>query len=325
MAVTLLDAAKQMTEPLRKGVILDLCRQSELLSIVPFENVSALDNVALRWDELPTAAFRMINAGYDEGSGKTEQVTESVKLLGGDVDFDKVYDKITNWIEHPRVTQTKMKIKATASVFNYYFIKGGPELDAQGFNGLEYRVKNLVDSRQNFALGTAGTPFDVTASAANEHKFLDGLHKLSKYVGGANAFFCNQALQLGVAGVLRRISLLDTTKDQFDRNIDTFGGAQIVDVGLQRDQATEIITDTEDPGDGGSDTTSIYAVRWGTDDGMVGIQLDELDAYLVGGEDHELESKPVKRLRIDWGVGLAGFGSFYVARMYNIKPAGSWT
>lgn len=324
MAVTLNDAAKQMTDPLRKGIIMNLLRYSDILALIPFENVSALDNIAIRWKNLPTATFRKLNAGYTEGSGQTEQVTESIKLLGGDVDVDRVFDKLTNYIEDPTVTQTKMKTKAVAFQFNYYFVQGSPAVDADGFYGVYYRVDNLP-SRQKFALGSAGTPYDCTADAAHEHAFLDGLHKLNALVGGADAYLCNFNMRLGVGKVLRRLGLLDTTKDQFDREVYLFGGAPIVDAGLQRDQSTEIITDIEDPGDGGADTTSVTAVKFGLDEGMIGIQLEELEAYWVGGADHELEAKPVRRLRIDWGVGLAGFGSYYGARMYNLKPAGSWT
>jgi hypothetical protein len=324
MATTLNDVAKQTRDPLRKGVIMSILRYSDVLGLLPFENVDALESIAVRWGTLPTAGFRKLNAGYTEGSGDTEQVPEGVFVLGGDVDIDRVLARVKNVIEDPAVTQTKMKTKAVGYTFNNYFINGSPTLDADGFHGLEHRVGQL-DSRQKHCIGTQGTPFDVTASAANEHKFLDGIAKLSALVGGADAYFCNFNMRLGYAAVLRRVGLLDTTKDQFDREVYTYAGAPIIDVGLQRDQATEIITDTEDPGDGGADTTSIYAVKFGTDDGLIGIQLNELEAYWVGGEDHELESKPVKRLRIDWAVGLAGFGKYYAARMYNLKPASGWT
>jgi len=324
MAFTVNDYAKQETDPLRKGILMNLLRYSNVIGLVPFEDVNSLDSIAVRWETLPEAAFRKINDGYTEGSGRTEQITESVKGLGGDVDFDRVFDKVSNYIEHPRVTQTKMKTKATAFVFNYYFVRGSPVLDADGFYGLEYRVDNLP-ARQKFALGAAGTPYDCTVDVAHEHGFLDGLHELNALVGGADAYFCNFGMRLGLGKVLRRLGLLDTTKDQFDREVYGFGGAPIIDVGLQHDQATEIIIDTEDPGDGVGDTTSIYAVKFGLDDGLIGIQLDNLEAYWVGGDEHELEAKPAKRLRIDWWVGLAGFGSYYAARMYNLMPAGDWT
>jgi len=324
MALTINDYAKQSTDPLRKGILMNLLRYSDVLGILPFENVEALESVAIRWQNLPDVAFRKINAGYTEGSGDTEQIVEAVKGLGGDVDIDRVFELVKNVIEDPKVTQTRMKVKSMGYTFNYYFMQGSPTVDADGFYGLYHRVDNLP-SRQKFAIGSAGTPFDVTASTANEHKFVDAFHKLNALVGGANAFFCNFDMRLGVGSVLRRLNLLDVTKDQFDREVFSFLGAPVIDIGLKADQSTEIITDTEDPGDGGADTTSITAVRFGTDDGLIGIQLNELNPYWVGGEDHELEAKPVRRLRIDWWAGLAGYGSYYAARMYNLKPQSGWT
>ena len=324
MAVTIADLAKQSKDPLQASVLENLLRYSDLLNLLPFENVTALTSVVVRWATLPRADFRKLNAGYTEGSGQTEQIEEGIKIMGGDVDIDRMFDRVTNVIQPVATTQTLMKLKAMAYNFNYYFIAGSPTVDANGFYGIDYRVSTLP-SRQKFALGTAGTPFDVTSSTANEHKFLDGLHKLNKVVGGADAYFMNEAMWLGVSGVLRRLGLLDTTKDSYDREFVSFMGAPLIDIGLKADQTTEIITDTQDPGDGGDDTTSIYAVKFGSDEGLTGIQLNDLEAYWVGGDNHELEDKPVRRLRIDWGVGLAGFGSYYAAQMYNIEPAGSWT
>ena len=321
MAVTLSEIAKVSQSPLQKGILLNLLRFSPLLDVVPFEPADALDNIVVRWKTLPSVASRKINAGYDESTGDTEQVTESIRPMGGDIDVDKVLESLPNVLEKPSVTQINMKTKAMAFYFNYLFIKGSVAVDPDAFYGLEYRVSQLP-ARQKFAIGSAGTPFDCTASTANEHAFVDALHEMDDLVGGASAFFCNRKMRLGVGRVLRRLGLLDTTKDQFERTVYTFNGAPIIDAGLKADKSTEIITDTEDPGDGGNDTTSIYAVHFGQPEGLVGVQLNDLDAYLV---TNELESKPSKRWRIDWVVGLAGFGDYYATRMYNLEPATSWT
>jgi hypothetical protein len=324
MAVTLAQAAKQETSPLKKAILEYLLRQKGVMAIIPFEPATALQNVVLRWASLPTAGFRKVNGDYEEGTGDTEQIEEGIYLLGGDVDVDKIFDKVQNFIEDPATTQTKMKLKATASVFNDYFINGSPDYDADGFYGLAYRVDNL-DDRQKVCIGSEGTPYDPTASAAAEHALIDALHELDDLVGGASAFFCNRDVRLGIASVLRRAGVLNQSMDQYDRQVFNWNGAEIVDVGKQRDLSTEIIPNDEDPGDGGSDTTSIYAVRWGTDDALTGIQVEPLKAYWIGGENHELEAKPARRLRIDWPVGLAGFGKYYAARVYNLAAPSTWT
>lgn len=121
MAVTLNDIAKQSKDPLRTAVIENLIRDSDLLAILPFENVDALTSVAVRWQNLPAVAFRKINNGYTEASGQTEQVEESVKLMGGDVDIDRVFTRVKNVIQDPATTQTQMKLKSMARTFAYYF------------------------------------------------------------------------------------------------------------------------------------------------------------------------------------------------------------
>jgi hypothetical protein len=122
-AVTLATVAKQMTDPLRKGVLMTILRQSEIISLLPFETVDSLTVKAARWKVLPTATFRKLNDGYTPGGGETEQIEWAVKLLGGDVDLDKAFDYILGYIEDPWQTQTKMKARAVATLFNYYIIK----------------------------------------------------------------------------------------------------------------------------------------------------------------------------------------------------------
>jgi hypothetical protein len=108
------------------------------------------------------------------------------------------------------------------------------------------------------------------------------------------------------------------------REILTFKGKPLFDVGFKADQTTEIITDTEVGGDSSANTSSIYFCSFDKQEGVYGIQLDTLKFYdpLNGGE---MESKPSKMKRIDWWNGLASFGSHGITRMRNIKAAGSWT
>lgn len=324
MAVTLADVAKQSTQPLQKGILLNLLRYSDVLGILPFETAAALDNIVVRWAELPSVASRKIGGAYTESTGTTEQLTEAIRPMGGDVDVDKILEALPNVLEKPSVTQLKMKTKALAFYFNYLFIKGGPTVDADAFNGLEYRVEQLNTARpgQKLVIGTMGTPYDPTVSTATEHVFIDKLIELDDLVGGASAFFCNKGVRQGVGRVLRRANVLDVTRDQYNRTVFEYNGAPIIDIGLRANKVTEIILNTEDPGDGGADTTSMYAVRFGQPEGLVGVQLNQLEAYLVA---NELQAQPSKRWRIDWVCGLAGFGDDYAARLYNLAAPSAWT
>jgi len=331
-AFTLAQLAKLETEPLRKGVIMNLLRDARVMEVLPFENVNSLRSIAVRWATLPTVSFRGINVGYTPDEGDYEQVYESVYGFGGEIEFDRVFDKIANTIIDPKTDQTKQKLKALALTYNDYFINGDHATDADGFEGLKKRI-DAMPSRQkvHFTTNSTDSVLDPTASAANARLFLDKLEELHYKCnrGQVNAFLMNEGLYYGLGRVLRYLGasgagLLATTRDSFDREINTYKGAPMIDIGLKRDQTTEIITNTETAGDAGSDATSIYAVSFGTDEALTGIQLSPMDVYdpLAGGER---ESKPTKLMRIDWWIGLANFGSYGIARGWNIEAPSAWT
>jgi hypothetical protein len=327
MTVTLVDYAKQSKDPLRKGFILDLLRYSDLLNVVPFETVDGLQVSGTRWQTLPSAAFRRIGAGYTESTGTTEEVVETLVALGGDVKIDNFLTGNGNMIEDPLTTQMRMKAKAVAFKFNDAFINGDQAVDPDSFEGLKKRNSNMP-SRMTIDLANAGDSLKVLAGATQEHQFVDAIHQAVKYVDGATHILCNETVWLGLGQVARRLNLFQVIQDALGRtwNSISSGSAIVpfVDVGLKSDKSSEIITNTEDPGDGGNDSTSLYVVRMDTDDGLHGINLSghELDVYdpLTGGE---MESGPQKLRRIDWGVGLFNLSNYVVCRIKGFKMAAS--
>jgi hypothetical protein len=120
MALTLADLARQETEPLKKVIMLNLIRYSDLMSLIPFEKWDSLTAIVTRWKTLPSVGFRQVNGGYTESTGTTEQISEGLYALGGDVQYDRVFDMVKNVIEDPKKTQTNMKLKAISYAFNNY-------------------------------------------------------------------------------------------------------------------------------------------------------------------------------------------------------------
>ena len=338
MALTLNELAKVSTDPLEKAVLVDLLRQSDLFKILPVKTVPGLKVKATRWQTLPTVATRKIGAGYTANEGKLEQVEETLHIYGGDIQIDRVLGLDKTVIEDPFITHTQMKVKAMATKFTLDFINGDHGVDPDGYEGLKKRLTNLP-ARMTIDLGSDS--LKVLASAATENTFLDAMHDADKRVGGANAWLMNETSYLGFGKVLRRLGLMDTAQDNYERVWDMFKRGKLVDVGLQSDQTTEIITDTEDPGDAGNDSSSIYAVRFGTsdaeadpaniqeqmesgDDGLYCIQLGGTSPTpydpLNGGEQ---EAIPSKLRRIDWVVGLQQKGSYSICRIKGFKMAAS--
>lgn len=312
--------------PINKAFIADLLRFSPVMGEIPFTSVPGMQVSAIRWQTLPSGAFRTIGGGYTEGTGTTENLEETLYALGGDVKVDRLLTKATNVYEDPLVTQMKMKAKAIAFEFNRCFVAGSHAINADEFEGLTVRVSN-EPTRMTLHLDASGAgtgdSLKVLASTANTNTFVDALAQADKYVEGATHCFMNEDTYLKIEAALRRTtapSLLSTAKDSFDREILSYRGIKFIDVGLQRDKSTEIIVSTEDPGDGGNDATSIYVVRIDSDDGLHGIQLEGTspEPYdpLAGGE---LESGPQYLRRIDWAIGLMNVSNYAIARIRGFR------
>lgn len=327
---TLAQLAKIETDPLRKGIIMNLLRWNSLLGVVPFQNVDSLTSVAVRAAHLPEVGFRKINEGYVPSVGDFEQVYESVYGFGGEIEFDRVFDKVGNVIVKPRVSQTQLKLRSIAATFNDYFINGDHGIDPDGFEGLKKRV-TVHPPRQSVTPGLpSAAALDPLTDATSQQLFLDGWEKAMYRANGGSvqAIMVNEELMWGFARVLRAMGinggpLFDVTKDMFDREIMTYKGAPFIDMGYQKDQATEIIPNDEIAGDSTANSTSAYFVSFNIEQGITGIQLDGMEVYdpLDGGER---ESRPTKLIRIDWWVGLAGFGSYGFSRYWNIEDPSGW-
>lgn len=310
--------------------MMNLLREGKAMEYIPWQQVNALTNIAVRWQTLPSVAFRQINEGYTPSHGDTEQVWESVYGLGGEIQVDRVWKLVSNYVKDPVQDQMDMKLKAMAFKFNDHLINGDLATDAKGFEGLKKRVSNMP-SRQAVNFGGAGAAaLDPTASVANGNtfftKFEEVVYKCN--AGDCQALFMNEGMKWGIGRVARFINasggmFLDVTKDSFERDVLTYKGIPLVDIGFKADQSTEIITDTEVAGDAGTDATSIYGVSFNGEQALTGIQLEPLNVYdpLKGGEQ---ETTPTTLKRIDWWVGLANFGSYSITRGQNVEGASNW-
>ena len=327
MAITLAQVAKVTKDPLRKGIIQNLLRESKVLEYLPFENVSSLNSVAVRWTNMPDVTWRRINEDYTADEGDFEQVYESVYGFGGELEADRVWKKVRgSLIVDPEVENMKMYNKSMAGTFNHYFINGDHATDVDGIEGLKKRISN-GPTRQKIRFSTTTDILDPTASAANARRFFDMWEQCFEYANGGDIqmILCNLSLKLGLGRILRYAaisggSLVDVTKDQFDRPQYTYRGVPLIDMGLKLDQTTEIIPNNETAEDDGTDATSVYFVPTNSEQGVIGIQLDPLEVF-----DGKKNKSTTDVTVIEWWVGLAGFGSYGPVHGHNIETPASWT
>lgn len=328
-ALTMAHIAKLETDPLKKMILMNIQRFGKILEYVPFQEVQGLRQGILRWTNLPDVAFRAINSEYSTSSGDVEQVYDNVYVFGGEIELDRIYDKIKgSLVQDPEKLQLDMMSKSMAYHWNDNFVNGNHGTDVNSFNGLSVRIDNGPSSQKVNVTTATGTALDPTGSAGNARLFLDrweeAMYKAND--GDIDLILCNRGLKWGLGRVLRFAGisggpLLDVTKDQFDREVLTYKGAPLIDAGLKKDQSTEIITDTETAGDGGSDATSAYFIPFNEEQGVTGIQLSGgMEIY-----DGRKDKSNAKVKTIEWVAGLAGYGSYGPVRLWNIEAPGSWT
>ena len=81
--LTLLEAAKLVTDPLKRGVIEIFPRTSPVLERLPFFNVNGQAYKYNIEETLPGIAFRGINESYTEDTGVVNPQVEALYIMGG--------------------------------------------------------------------------------------------------------------------------------------------------------------------------------------------------------------------------------------------------
>lgn len=321
---TLVELSKIEKDTLRGTVIDTLLEDNPIMQIIPWETIGSLATTIVRMGTLPSVGFRKINEGYSVGTAALEQRVETISLMGAYFDVDKAIARSKNTIANARAVVQVMMIKAMSYKFNDKFINGNPESDPEEFKGLWQRVDDIYSdgfTGQKFSGindGTAGKGFLYDDTAG--HEFLNSLDELLYQIKGHNPDFLlmNSKTLLAIRALLRRLKLLDNTRDMFDRVVDVYQGTRMIDIGVKADQSTEIILNTETTAgaSGSSQYTSIYAIKFGIGQFFWGIQEYPLEVEDKG----LLESKPIYRTEVDWPLGLAYADPYCLARMYGVLP-----
>lgn len=322
--VALIDHLKVVQNKTEVGVIQGLLTRSRAMQIIPWANAPALNIRVTIWGTLPTNTFRKINDAYTESAGSRTQSEETVYPIGGYTDTDVIFIRNPAAFVSEKADQLEMRIASLSYTFNDYFINGSQATDPDGFTGIKNRIAGLP-STQSIVAATNG--LDVKASTANQNSFVDLLDQLIQSidnggdVGGRLAFWMNDTTILGISSTLRRLGLLDQTRDMFGRYIDAYKGIPFYDIGVKADQTTKIITNTETTG-ASSLTTSIYLTKMMEGDQNAdsgGQWLHGLQLYPMDVIDHgRLQTKPAERMEIDWPIGLAHFHKRTMARLSGI-------
>jgi hypothetical protein len=106
---------------------------------------------------------------------------------------------------------------------------------------------------------------------------------------------------------------MNIVKDAWGEDIQAFNGVPIYII--EEDNSDNTILAFDETQGNQSASGSIYAVKFGVDTYLCGLQTEPLEAYDLG----ELEVKPAFRSRIEWLITIAIFHSKSAARLKGIN------
>lgn len=304
MPMTLVEAAKLETgNLLRSGVIETFARESEILRVMPFQDIAGNALSYNREAQLPGVAFRGVNEGFTESIGVINPATESLYISGGDLDVDRYI--ITTMGAAVRSTHEAMKIKSLAQAWTTKFVKGDTTVQPREFDGLQARL-------------TGNNLIDAGATSGGDPLSMDILDQAIDTVSNPTHILMSRAMKRKFTAAAKNVSLSGTiafTKDDFGRPITEYNGLPLLTT-YGDSINVDPLSFNEAASGGGSTATSLYVISF-TPDGVCGLQNGGIDVRDLG----ELNSQPLFRTRVEWYAGVAVFNGNAAVRIRGVKNA----
>jgi hypothetical protein len=309
MALTLTEAAKFSRNMLKRGVIEEIIKDSVVLQKLPFIDVVGNAYEYMVEQSLAGIAFFDPNDVWTESTGSWTKRTAVLRIMGGDADIDNFLAATRSDINDLKSEVIDNKSKALKHTFLDAFYYGQNSVNPKQFDGLQVLLNAY--SGQRVSAGSGATP---AALSINNHLepamdlILDGMpdyllmtRKMRRML---NAYVRSTGSGTGLP------------PSQFGSRIPEFGGVDIaIDDFIQN---TELIASgVYSAKTGGTNTTSIYIVRFGQQD-VVGFQNGGISVRQVS---KDLEQKDGSRYRIKWYVSLGQIRAFSAAIIDGISTA----
>ncbi|MBW4598933.1 MAG: hypothetical protein KME29_04795 [Calothrix sp. FI2-JRJ7] len=306
MAMTLLESAKVADSIENATIIEEYAAQSDILRVLPFENHDGTGIHYNREDELPGVGFRGINEAYEESVGVLNPQSESFKIAGGDLDVDKFI--LDTQGEGVRTVHELQKVKSLSLMWTRNFIKGDSRVNPRAFDGLQVRLtgSQLLDN----------APAGGALSLLKLDETIDQVDQPTHVMmSKAMRRRLTQAVRNGLGGQI------EFRMDEFGKQVMFYNDLPIL-IADYDNFGNDILGFTEASSDGTNvQCTSIYVMSLGPMK-LVGIQGRADGRYGITTRDlGELETKPVKRTRVEWYNALACYHGRAAARLQGVTNA----
>jgi hypothetical protein len=306
MALTLLEASKKHDGNVKRAAVIEMfAANSDLLRVLPFEDIPGGSYSYNQEGKLPGVAFRGFNEAYSESVGMINPQVEVLKIAGGDLDVDKAIIKTRG--EDQRTSQEAMKVKAMSLYLTGKIVNGNSATQPREFDGLRVRIA-----------GYQLLPALSTSASANSPLSLEALDAAIDHVDNPTHLVMSKEMRRKLTVAARNYQVggfIEYTVDEFGKRVTVYNDLPIL-IADYDDTGTKIIDFNEAGPAGGSTVTSVYVLSVGS--GMLsGLQNGVMEVNDLG----ELQTKPVLRTRVEWLVGLAALHGRCASRVWGITNA----
>lgn len=305
MALTLLEASKLHTgDVVRSAVIEMFARSSDLMRVMPWQDMPGGAYHYNQEGQLPGVAFRGVNEAFGESTGILNPQVEVLRIAGGDLDVDKALIKFHG--AGIRQQHEAMKVKALGLYITKKIVKGDSVAEPREFDGL----MNRINGSQLIEAGNTN---------GGDALSLAKLDAVIDIVDNPTHLLMSKALRRRLTAAARTTTVggfITYGVDAFGEKVTQYNDLPIL-IADYDDTGARILDFNEAGGGGATATaTSIYAISLG--DGMLtGLQNGVMDVRDLG----ELQAQSVMRTRVDWYVGLAALHGRCAGRLRGISDA----
>ena len=291
------DAERLSNNELVSGVIEEIIKRDAVYALLPFVGTNHKAYVYNREGTLPTINFYNENEAIGEGAPTNTQVTVTLKIMAHNVDIDKFLAGTMNDTNNQIAEALAGAAKAVDMKFRDTLINGDTAVDAKSFDG----IQKLCTAGQTLTAGANGAA--LTFDMLDE--LIDAVpHRPDVLIMRHGTYRALRALMRTSGGMVpEQLKLRD-----FDGTVPGYDGIPIM--------LSEYIAGDVDQGTA-TDTTSIFAARFNTSDGIHGIYGDPTAGVVVENLGTR-ESYDAWRYRLKWYVSLALKSTKSLARLKGI-------
>ncbi len=294
MALTLTEGAKLSNNVVLQGVVETIVKESPLLQVLPFIDITGNALVYNQENTLAAAGFFNVGDTWVESTPTFTQQTASLAILGGDADVDNYLRQTRSNVQDIEAVVLELKAKAVRQAWEQQMITGTTA--AGGFAGLDTLI-GTAPASQTISAGTNGGALTLA--------LIDQL---------------TDAVRPGKPDMLLMSRRSRRELTQLVRAAGAFLEGEINNFGMWQERyngipigVSDYISETQTQGSSNTATT-IYALQFGEGrlcgiQGGGGLQVDRIG---------ELETKDAVRWRIKWYVSAAMFGTLCAARLQGV-------